>query len=166
MSTTLMLAIGDALALTVSSLKGFAAIDFARYHPGGSLGRKLQTVDQAMRPLSVCRTSMEDCTVRESISNQARQGRRTGAILVIDDCNRLRGIFTDSDLVRILEQREDQLLDQPVGKVMTSNPVTIRTGELVSDAIEILSSKCISELPVIDDCGKVLGLIDITDVIA
>ena len=165
-STTLMLAIGDALALTVSGLKGFTEMDFARFHPGGSLGKKLQTVDQAMRPLSQCRTTEPSQTVRESISGQARKGRRTGAILVTNADGRLAGIFTDSDLVRLLEQRQDSLLDQPVAEMMTSDPVAIQSGHLVSEAIEILSSRCISELPVVDDQNRVLGMIDITDVIA
>lgn len=165
-STTLMLAIGDALALTVSSMKGFTALDFGRYHPGGSLGRKLQMVDEAMRPLSHCRVTVPQATVRESIARQARQGRRSGALLILSPENRLLGIFTDSDLVRILERKQDGALDQPIAELMTADPIRIRAGSLVSEAVDLLSSRCISELPVVDDEDRVVGMIDITDVIA
>lgn len=165
-STTLMLAIGDALALTVSNLYGFSALDFARFHPGGSLGRKLQTVDEVMRPLAECRTTLPNSTVRESISTQARQGRRTGALLVLGPENRLEGIFTDSDLVRLLEKKQDQLLDQPIDQLMTTSPYQITFGSMVSEAVEILSANFISELPVVNSEGFAVGLIDITDVIA
>ena len=165
-STTLMLAIGDALALTVSRLKEFSPADFARFHPGGSLGRQLQCVDEVMRPLTHCRTTGAQVLVRQAISDQAKQGRRTGAVLVLDSQKRLVGIFTDSDLVRLLEKKEEHLLDEPIEKVMTRKPVTVPSGVRVDEAVQLLSSRCISELPVVDDSGVALGLIDITDVIA
>ena len=165
-STTLMLGIGDALALSVSRLNNFSPVDFAKFHPGGSLGRKLQTVDEVMRPLVECRTSSEAASIRETLACQAREGRRTGAILITDNQGVLSGIFTDSDLVRILEQKQDPMLDQPVTAIMTRNPIQIASGEKVDQAIEILSSKSISELPVVSSSGKPIGLIDITDVIA
>ena len=161
-----MLAIGDALALTVSSLSGFDAIDFAQFHPGGSLGRKLQTVDEAMRPLSSCRTTHVDSTIRFALASQAKNGRRSGAILVVDEESILKGIFTDSDLVKLLERKMDEDLDQPISKTMTSNPIQITSGSFVADAVQILSDKGISELPVVDQAGVAIGLIDITDVIA
>ena len=165
-STTLMLAIGDAIALTVSCFKGFTSIDFAQFHPGGSLGRKLQTVDEIMRPLHKCRTTHCNESIREAIASQAKHGRRTGAILVVDEAQRLMGIFTDSDLVKLLEQKNDSRLDQPISESMTATPIHIESGQFVSEAIDILSDKCISELPVVDQEGQALGMIDITDVVS
>ena len=85
--------------------------------------------------------------------------------MLVDDQNRLRGIFTDSDLARLFEQRRDQALDRPISEVMTANPITVGKGTRVADAVEILRLRKISELPVIDDGGHPVGLLDITDVI-
>lgn len=165
-STTLMLTIGDALALTVSQIKKFSPMDFAEFHPGGSLGLKLTPVEDAMRPIHQCRTARTHDSVRKSIAGQGMSGRRSGAILVLDSQGLLAGIFTDSDLVRQLEKRKDQFLDLPISTVMTPNPIQLTAGNRVGEAIEILSSRSISELPIVDPSGIPLGLIDITDVIA
>ena len=93
-------------------------------------------------------------------------GRRSGAILLVDSAGQLSGIFTDSDLARLLEQQQDHLLDQPVHSVMTRNPKTVAAGSRTTAAVEILSTHNISELPVIDHFGKPLGIIDITDVVS
>lgn len=164
-STSLMMAIGDALALAVSRIDCFTPMDFARFHPGGSLGRRLQTACQAMRPLSDCRATAPESTIREAILESAKQGRRTGAILILDPQKKLLGIFTDSDLVKILEQKQDSLLDQPISCVMSHDPFHVHADQLVGEAIELLKSRNISELPVVDSNGVTLGLIDITDVI-
>ncbi len=165
-STTAMLAIGDALALVTSRRRGFDARDFALFHPGGSLGRKLSTVDDYMRSLDQCRVAEANRTVREVFVTLGQPGRRSGAILLIDHEGRLEGIFTDSDLARLFEARRDEALDQPVRQVMTSNPRTVPSGSLVSDAVDILSERKLSELPVIDAGGFPVGLIDITDLVS
>lgn len=164
-STTLMLAIGDSLAIVLSRLKGFTSLDFAQFHPGGSLGRKLQKVEEAMRPVAICRTVVENTITRHALSDQNVGARRTGAILVTKTDGTLAGIFTDSDLVKLLERKQDHYLDLPLNEVMTSDPKTICTGKYVSDAVSILSEFSISELPVVDADGKPVGIIDITDVI-
>ncbi len=164
-STTLMLALGDALALVASFKKGFRAIDFARHHPGGSLGKKLSRVEDLMRGIDQCRVAPDDETIRSIYVRLQGPGRRSGAILLVDSTGQLSGIFTDSDLARLLERQEDYLLDQPVGSVMTRNPKTIQAGCKTSSAVELLSTHNISELPVIDRRGKPLGIIDITDVL-
>lgn len=165
-TTAAMMALGDALALVVSQARGFSAEDFARFHPGGSLGRKLAKVDEVMRPLADCRVAQESHTLRSALVNQSRPGRRTGAIMVVDSRGKLTGIFTDSDLARLLESRQDASIDQPVSQVMTKNPKSVRTGTLLPAACEILAAKKISELPVIDAAGQPLGLVDITDIVA
>lgn len=164
-STTLMMALGDALALVVSQRRGFTARDFARFHPGGSLGRKLTYVEEVMRPLAECRIASDQLSVRQVIVSQSRPGRRTGAIMLLDETGRLSGIFTDSDLARLIAQSQDTALDQPICQVMTRTPKTIPAGKPLECALELLQEYKISELPVVDPSGRPLGLIDITDVI-
>jgi arabinose-5-phosphate isomerase len=164
-STAAMLAVGDALALVVSRAKGFSSEDFARFHPGGNLGRKLARVDEVMRPREQCRIAKQSQTLRETLVVQSRPGRRTGAIMIVDETDRLVGIFTDSDLARLLEGNRDAAIDGPLTDVMTRSPTTIGAGELLPAACEILSQRKISELPVVDQAGRPIGLIDITDVV-
>jgi arabinose-5-phosphate isomerase len=164
-STTAMLALGDALALTLSRRRGFTADDFARYHPGGSLGRRLARVDDLMRPLAECRLARHSESVREVLVRLSRPGRRSGAIMVTTDDGALAGIFTDSDLARILERRRENVLDGPLSAVMTSQPQAVTAGAPMSAAIEILAGRKISELPVVDDSLRPVGMLDITDVV-
>jgi arabinose-5-phosphate isomerase len=164
-STTAMIAVGDALAFVLSRMRDFTHEDFARYHPAGSLGRRLLKVDALMRSGSDLRLASARETVREVFTRARRRGRRTGAVILVDEDKRLCGIFTDSDLVRLFEQRRDNALDRPIAEVMTSCPLTIAQGARVADAIEMLSQHRISELPVIDPNGRPVGLLDITDVI-
>jgi arabinose-5-phosphate isomerase len=160
-----MLALGDALALVVSEARGFEVDDFAELHPGGSLGRKLSSVDEAMRPLSECRVARSLQSVREMLGVVARPGRRTGAVMLVDDAGVLEGIFTDSDLAKMLEHRRDQELDQPIRNVMTKSFSAIQSGARLSDAIDVMVMRKISELPVVDHRDQPIGLIDITDVL-
>ncbi|HZN32716.1 MAG TPA: KpsF/GutQ family sugar-phosphate isomerase [Pirellulaceae bacterium] len=164
-STTAMLALGDALALVLSRLRQFSPADFARYHPGGSLGRKLSRVEEAMRPLAQCRLACASQTLRQTLVEQSRPGRRTGAVMVTDDAGKLVGIFTDSDLARLLEANRDAAIDGPLADVMTRTPTTVASGTLLTAACELLSRRKLSELPVVDADGHPLGLIDITDVL-
>ncbi len=164
-STTAMLALGDALALAVAKRREFQAQDFARYHPGGSLGRKLAKVEEVMRPLSRCRVAPEANTVREVLVDVGQPGRRTGAIMLVDTDGRLTGIFTDSDLARLFESRREASLDNAIAEVMCDCPTTLLVGSRLQEAIEIMSIRKISELPVVDDDGCPVGLVDITDVV-
>lgn len=164
-STTAMLALGDALALVASRSRGFAAEDFARFHPGGSLGRKLSYVQDAMRPLSDCRVASATLTIREVLLQHNLPGRRTGAIMLVDEAGVLQGIFTDSDLSRLIARQQDAALDRPIAEVMTASPKTIAEGAKLLDAIEVLDVHKISELPVVTTAGRPLGIIDVTDVI-
>ena len=164
-STTAMLALGDALALVVSRCRQFNHADFARFHPGGSLGLKLAKVEDVMRPLSECRVADQSQSVREVLVRVSRPGRRTGAIMLIDSDTTLHGLFTDSDLARILEHNQDTALDLPIQQVMTRQPTTVLVGTLLAEAIELLATRKISELPVVNEEGRPVGLIDITDVV-
>ena len=164
-STTAMIAVGDALAFVLTRLRDFTHEDFARFHPAGSLGRKLVKVEAVMRQGDEMRLASQDALVRDVFSQARRRGRRTGAVMLVDGAGRLRGLFTDSDLARLFEQRRDQALDRPIREVMTAAPITVTLGTRVIDAVDILSKRKISELPVVDGDGKPAGLVDITDLI-
>lgn len=165
-STTAMLVLGDALALVVSRLHGFQPEDFARYHPGGALGRKLSHVEEHMRPLSECRVAQASETVRNVLVACTKPGRRTGAIMLTDAVGALVGLFTDSDLARLIERRNDAALDQPVSELMVRAPQTVLQGSKMNAAIEILADRKISELPVVDETNQPVGLIDVTDIVS
>lgn len=164
-STTVMLALGDAIAFALSRLRQFTTEDFARYHPAGSLGRKLSAVDQHMRSGAELRIASHTQTVREVFTNASRSGRRSGAIMLTDQAGRLAGLFTDSDLARLFESRADELLDRPICEVMTSQPLTVRQGTRLLEALQLLQHHKISELPVVDAQNRPVGLLDITDLI-
>lgn len=164
-STTAMLALGDALALAVSRAKDFQARDFARFHPGGSLGRRLARVEDLMRPLSECRVARDDETVRAVFVSASRPGRRTGAIMLTDGDGKLTGLFTDSDLARLLECTRDHDFDTSVRELMNQNPVQVVQGTLVQDAMQLVASRKISELPVVDAAKRPVGILDITDLV-
>ena len=164
-STTAMLAIGDALALVVSRINGFTPQQFAVFHPAGSLGRRLKSVAEIMRPLDQLRVSPQTATVREVFTGMAMPGRRSGASILVDEQGRLQGLFTDSDLARLLERRQDQLFDRPISEVMTRSPLCVKSDDTFEQVVDLLSERKISELPVVDDADRPVGMIDITDVI-
>jgi arabinose-5-phosphate isomerase len=162
-STTAMLAIGDALALVASRMRNFGPQDFARFHPGGALGLKLSKVEDHMRPLADCRVASEEKTIREVFVACTRPGRRTGAIMLVDAAGKLSGLFTDSDLARQLESTDVSVLDRPIQDVMTRRPLTAVEGSRLSEAGDLLAQRKISELPVVDQQGRPVGLLDLTD---
>ena len=104
-------------------------------------------------------------TVRAVFARSRLRGRRTGAVMLFDDDGRLCGLFTDSDLARLIEERRDDALDRPIAEVMTADPLTVSAGARVLEAVEILRRHKISELPVVDADGRPVGLIDITDLL-
>ena len=165
-STTVMMAVGDAVALLTSLVREFSASDFASFHPGGALGRKLSSAGQLMRPLESCRVANQSVTIRQCMVSCSISGRRSGAVMLTDDQGQLRGVFTDSDLARLLESRCEDALDGPIQSKMTIDPHCIAAETLLSDAIALLSELRISELPVVDASGRPLGILDITDLIA
>jgi arabinose-5-phosphate isomerase len=165
-STTAMIALGDALAFALSRQRNFTREDFARFHPAGSLGRKLLKVEAVMRQGGELRLAPATATVRTVFAQVRQRGRRTGAVLLIDEAGRLSGLFTDSDLARLIENRRDSALDRPIAEVMTHRPITVSLGTRVQEAVEVLKRHKISELPVIDEAGRPVGLLDITDLIS
>jgi arabinose-5-phosphate isomerase len=165
-STTSMIAVGDALAFVLCQQRAFNHEDFARYHPAGSLGRKLMKVEAVMRRGSDLRLASARQTVREVFAQTVGRARRTGAVMLLDGDGLLVGLFTDSDLARLFEQRRESLLDEPIASVMTRHPITLPLGTRLLEAVDVMRTRKISELPIVDSQGKPVGLLDITDLIA
>ncbi len=160
-------AVGDALALAVARRKAFSAEDFARRHPGGALGGLLRPVVDTLRfvagrNLPVAR---EDETVRTALSSAEAAGRRPGALVVVDGDGVLSGLFTDGDLRRLV-LRDPAALDERVGDVMTRSPRTLPSTALVRDAVRLVREYRADEIPVVDDRGRPVGLLDVQDLMA
>ncbi|MBI5367390.1 MAG: KpsF/GutQ family sugar-phosphate isomerase [Planctomycetes bacterium] len=161
-STTAFLAIGDALALCVQKERGFDQEQYAFFHPGGDLGRRLLKVGEIMRTGERNPVVALDQTVQQVLFAVTRA--RAGAISVVDPAGRLAGVFTDGDLRRHLESTTD-LLRRPVSEVMTRTPVTIRPERLASEALRLLKERRIDELPVVDEAGRPVGMLDVQDLL-
>jgi arabinose-5-phosphate isomerase len=179
-STTAMLALGDALALTVMNLRKFSADDFALFHPAGQIGRKLLKVHEAMtfRRDHNLPISTDDKTVGQVLNERTELGKRLdererrlrlpGAIVLVDAASqKLTGILTDGDLRRLVADSTGGAVDlnRAIRDVMTRNPKRISMDALASEAIAILHEFRIDELPVIDQNGVPRGLIDIQDLV-
>jgi arabinose-5-phosphate isomerase len=164
-SSTVMMALGHAVAFVLSERRQFTAEDFARYHPAGSLGRKLATVETYMRRGTDLRVARAAETVRSVFAASRHLGRRTGAIILTDDEGRIAGLFTDSDLARLFEKNADEYFDRPIAEVMTRSPVSVTPAARMAEVMEIFRTRKLSELPVVDGAGRPVGLLDITDVI-
>jgi len=162
-STTAMLAMGDALALAVLKARGFTQEDFAKLHPAGSLGKKMMRVVDAMRRDDRMVEVTEDVTVGQALALMARPPRN-GAAIIVDNAGRLRGIFTHGDFGRLVLTRP-QTISDPIGQHMTSPCKSIQSDALVVDAQQLMHASRINALPVIDKQRKVLGLLDIQDLV-
>ncbi len=163
-STTAALALGDALAVAVLKEKEVDAEQFADFHPGGTLGRRLRlTVGEVMHSGDELPVVSEEALMREAVVEIAN--KRLGVTTVVDGEGRLAGLLTDGDLKRILMQHED-ILSVRVGDVMTRDPKTIRVDELVVRALELMEtmgSSPITSLIILDDGGAPSGVIHIHD---
>lgn len=162
-STTAMLAMGDALAVALLDKKGFKEKDFAFYHPGGILGKRLiLTVGDIMRKGAANPIVKGSTRVKKVLVAITRS--RAGSASVVDTAGRLIGIFTDGDLRRHLETHP-RLIECEVRDVMTKNPTTITKDRLAAEAFDILRSKKIDELPVVDGNRRPVGLLDVQDIL-
>ncbi len=165
-STTCMLTIGDALAFTVMKARRFSVEDYVRFHPGGSLGKQLMTVEQSMMFRPGERLPLVAATDTVGVMLEKTQGvKRHGAVMVVDDGGRLAGIVTDGDLRRLLTQHGAEALDRSVGDVMTSPCKRIRADALAAEATAIFHKHRIDELPVVDGEDRPVGLIDVQDIV-
>jgi len=164
-SVTVMLAVGDAVAMSAARALNFSSSEFGRYHPGGSLGRALLPISKVMRTGEyVCIVSSELLT-REVIKRYAETPGRPGAAIVVDDSGTVVGIFTDGNLRRLVyDDQEGSFLKAPISSLLTKNPKTVNVRLLIRDALDLLSTYQIDQLIVVDDLNRPSGLLDIQDV--
>lgn len=162
-STTASLAMGDALALCLHKKKGFREEDFAQLHPGGSLGRQLLKVRDIMRKSAQHAVVRSETSLKQALLAITRA--RAGSCTLVDKSRRVTGIFTDGDLRRHLREDGPDLLKQPVRNFATLKPMTIRDDRLAAEALNILRSKRIDEIPVVDARGRAVGLLDVQDLL-
>ncbi len=162
-STTAMLAMGDALAVALLEKKGFKEKDFAFFHPGGILGKRL-----ILKVADIMRKGADNPVVKENTPVKsvllAITKARAGSASVVDSRGKLVGIFTDGDLRRHIE-RAPNLIQKKVKDVMTKNPTSINKERLAAEAFDILRSKKIDELPVVDGKRHPIGLLDVQDLL-
>lgn len=165
-STTAMLALGDALGLAVSRRHSFTLEDYQKRHPGGMLGVGLKPITEILRfrvgenlPLIP-----PGLTVREALQ-MADVGRRPGAALIVDSKGQLAGIFTDGDLRRLILS-DAQGLEKPIETVMTRKPRTLTIHHHVKDTVQLVREFRQDEIPVVDDQGQPVGMVDVQDLIA
>ena len=160
-STTAHLAMGDALAICLLELRNFTSADFARFHPGGSLGKQLYLKVEDIYPALARPVISPETSIKETIL--VISSGRLGAAAVADDSGCLLGIITDGDLRRML-QKHDDLTGLTAADVMTRNPRTIEKTEFATLALEIMQKGNISQLVVLDD-GKVAGFVHLHDLL-
>lgn len=162
-STTAALAISDALAVALIEERNFKPVDFARLHPGGALGRRLLlTVSDLMRKGDENPVVEEYTPVKEVILRIT--AAHAGAAGVVDQDGRLSGFFTDGDLRRQIEVHPD-ILEMPVESVMTRNPLVVEENQLAVEALRILGGRKVDELPVVNQHGEPVGMLDVQDLL-
>lgn len=165
-STTCMLAIGDALAFTVMKARDFSVEDYVRFHPAGSLGAKLMTVEQSMmfKPGEKLPVTKINDTIRRLLKKTG-DVKRHGAVMIVDKTGKLTGIVTDADLRRLMTKEGHAAFEFKAGDIMTADCKKIRADALAAEATAIFHKYRIDELPVVDAEGKPVGLIDVQDIV-
>ncbi len=160
-STTVMLVMGDALAMAVLQLRGFRAEDFAKFHPGGKLGRSLLLkVEHMMRGREEIAVVGRETLVRDVLKEMTQ--RRSGAAVVVDHEGKLVGIFTHGDFARYFQQ-DPGLGERPVQEYMTLRPVTIQQDKLAVEVLHVLKQHRIDDLVVLDAEERPVGVVDSQD---
>lgn len=160
-STTVMLALGDALAMVLLEARGFQKEDFARFHPAGMIGRSLlMRVHQIMRPRHALAMVAPDAQIRSVLKSMTDV--RAGAAVVADEEGQLLGIFTHGDFVRHF-QSDPKIADRLVGDLMTLNPVTVHRDKLAVEVLNLLERHRIDDLVVVDDQQAPVGMVDSQD---
>ncbi len=164
-STAAMLAVGDALALTVMDLRAVGADEYASYHPGGALGRSLMRAREMIRTGADCPTVSPDATLSECYEAILKAPHRAGAAVVLDGDERLIGIVTQGDFFRFFHH-DERMADKLVRDVMSSDPKRVHAEARAAEALEMMRVHSIDEIPVVDDEDRLVGLIDVQDLIA
>ncbi len=162
-TTTAMLALGDALALTIFEMREMTKEDYAFFHPGGDLGRRLIKVKEVMRTGSMNPVTNQNASLREAVKMMSSDGS-PGALSLINENGKLSGFFTDGDLRRIFVESIDlNDLGNPIENYMTKNPLSISQDSLAAEAYRILREKRIDNLPVINEQNEPVGILDVQD---
>lgn len=164
-STTVMLAIGDALAVAVLTLRGFTEDEFRQNHPAGSLARRLMRVSEVMRKDEMLPKVKDSAKLSEVIAIMTKTPGRPGAATVVDAAGRLVGLFTDGDLRRLIEAGTLDLA-RPVKRVMSKNPKTVLGDQYVTEAASVLRRYSVDQVPVVDASHHPIGLLDVQDLLA
>jgi arabinose-5-phosphate isomerase len=160
-STTVMLALGDALAMVLLEVRGFDQKDFARFHPGGRLGRVLlQKVSDIMRNEARMPKVAPEATILATL--HAMNEHRAGVAVIVKPSGELAGIFTHGDFVRAFERRQEMVSD-PVEQYMVRHPVTVRSDRLAVEVLNILEEHRIDDLIVVDEQNRPVGIVDSQD---
>ena len=160
-STTAMLALGDALAMAVLQARGFKKTDFAKYHPSGAIGRALLLrVGDIMRSGSRNAVATETLTVKQALLAMTRA--KSGSVSVVNPRGKLVGVFTDGDLRRLIAA-DDNVLAQPLGRVMTRRPISVRDDALAVETLKIFNERNIDDLIVVNGRNEPVGLVDSQD---
>ena len=160
-STTVTLALGDALAIVLLEARGFKKEDYAKLHPGGAIGRTLLLkVSDVMRTGDRLAKVQSGAKVKDAMI--AMTGARSGCVAIVDADEKLLGIFTDGDLRRHLINTLN-ITDASIDSVMTADPITLKPDQLAVDILKIYEEKNIDDLVVVDTNGRVAGTVDIQD---
>ena len=176
-STTVMLALGDALAMAVLSERRFSTEEFARFHPGGDLGRSLLRVEEVMRHGDALPLLPSGSSVAQAIERMTSTPGRPGAVIIVNRDGTFAGIWTDGDLRRSLLSGRDRpaagapggpaadLLHRRIDEVMTARPTSVKPASLVGEALRLLRERKIDQLPVVDEQQRAVGLLDVQDLL-
>jgi arabinose-5-phosphate isomerase len=162
-STTATLAMGDALAVAILEARGFTQEDFARSHPGGSLGRRLLLhIEDVMRTGEQLPIVHPDTPLHEGLLEMSRKG--LGMTAIVDDRRKVLGIYTDGDLRRTLD-RDPELRTKRMADVMTANPKTVRPNMLAAEAVHLMETSRITQLLVVDGDHVLVGALNVHDLL-
>ncbi|HDL02022.1 MAG TPA: KpsF/GutQ family sugar-phosphate isomerase [candidate division Zixibacteria bacterium] len=162
-SSTAALVMGDALAVALLQARNFSAEDFAAFHPGGSLGRRLLTkVSDVHHDGGEIPIVKQDASMNDMILQMT--SKRLGCVVTIDDSGKLLGIFTDGDLRRLAE-KSDSFYKLKASDVMIQNPKTVDVEALLDRALQMMEKYSISQLPTVDATGKLYGIVHLHDIL-
>ena len=160
-TTTALLALGDALAMVLLDCQDFQLSDYAMNHPAGAIGRTITlTVRDCMRTGEHCASVHPGTSVRDALLAMTKA--RDGAVAIVDDADKLLGIFTDGDFRRAMTA-DDNILHAPIESVMTPNPISINQKQMAVEILKLLERKKIDDVTVVDDNGRFVGMVDIQD---
>lgn len=160
-STTVLIALGDALAITLLKLRGFSKEDYGRLHPGGAIGKAITLkVSDVMRTGDRLVLVSPNTTVKETLLQMTKS--RSGSAIVISPDSKLLGIFTDGDFRRHVDG-DMKILEKSVSAVMTPNPTAVRKDDLAVEILKLIEKRHIDDIIVLDTDNTVVGLVDVQD---